>query len=67
MASQVKEDVYVIPRGICLLSRKASETLGIVKFMVGNISIENVASKFPSLFQGLGKMNIEQPVPVFSI
>lgn len=50
-SKKILEDIYVLNSGSTLLSRKASESLGIVK-LVGEVS----ADDYPELFSGLGCM-----------
>ena len=58
----VKEKVYVLNHGASLLSRNASENLGLIKLMIGGIFMEDLPNQYPSLFTGLGKMNMEYDI-----
>ena len=57
----IKEDVYIMPQSASLLSRCASEKLGIVQFTVGEIK-DDIQSQYPSLFNGLGKLETEYDI-----
>ena len=58
-------EIYVLRRSACVLSRKASSSLGLVKFTVADVSSESeVEAEYPRLFTGLGKLSTEYDIKI---